>query len=57
MKSLQNHFQDIISSSIKPLFLRLGDIQTSTASSACCRYGRHNQELHTPLLSQMCALI
>jgi hypothetical protein len=40
-----------------PLLPRLGDTQTSTKSYACHWYGRHDQELHTLLLSWMCALI
>jgi hypothetical protein len=35
----------------------LGDAQIPTKSSACHRYGRHDQELHTPLLPRTCAVI
>jgi hypothetical protein len=35
----------------------LGDAPIPTKRSACRRYGRHDQELHTPLLPRMYALI
>jgi hypothetical protein len=54
---MPNFFKTFFVVQSSRLSLDLGDAQIPTKISACRRYRRHDQELHTPLLPRTCPLI